>query len=147
MKQQRQTVEEQRQSQRQPQQQPPVLQQQQLMTEQRQQDVRGQQRRPVIEQTKQLKVKRLTNDEAWLRQPFMHLKKPRTQGPQKGPKGWIDHDALEEFEDIADTFGGERRIKWRMDTDGSLTLHEYHGHTTRNLLKANGFRTGDDWPD
>jgi hypothetical protein len=142
MKQQQQPVGGQRQSQRQSQQQPPVLQQQQLMTKQRQQDVREQQRRP-----KQLKVKRLTSDGAWLRQPFMHLKKPQTQGPQEGPKGWIDHDALEEFEDMADTFGGERRTKWRMDIDGSLTSHEYHGHTTRNLLKANGFRTGDDWPD
>ena len=125
MKQQQQPVEEQRQSQRQSQQQPPVLQQQQLMTKQRQQDVREQQRRPVIEQTRQLKVKRLTSDEAWLRQPFMHIKKPQTQGagPQKDPKGWpwIDHDALEEFEDIADTFGGEQVTKWRMDIDGSLT--------------------------
>ena len=103
------------------------------MTKQRQQGVREQRRQ---QQTKQLKVKRLASDEAWLRQPFVHLKKPQTHGPQRGPKGWIDHDALYEFDDIADTFGGERRTKWQVDTDGSLTLHEYHGHTTRNLLNA-----------
>jgi hypothetical protein len=86
-----------------------------------------------------------TTETLWLRQPWVHLSRKK----KERPKVWLDKDAMEEFEDISSTFGGEtqfdRQTKYLYGSDGCIDgLQVRYKDVT---LEANSPRAGDDWAD